>query len=365
MFVRSIVIPVLAVAGVALAVYTVVNQNKPVIPAQPVAAPASPPYADRVAGAGLVEASTQNIAIGTQVAGVVTKVFVKAGDRVKAGDPLFTIDDRQLRAELAAKEAALRIAERNLGKLRALPRVEDVPPAEAKVREMKSMLDDMKEQLRIMQAIEDPRAVSRDDLSRRRFAVPTAESRLAQAEADLALLKAGAWAPDIEIAQAEVDSAAAQLQQVKTELSRLTVTAPTDGTVLQNNIRVGEFAQAGALQTPLMLFGNCDIVHVRVDIDENDAWRVSTSASATAYVRGNSSISTPLSFVRVEPYVVPKRSLTGESTERVDTRVLQVLYSFNPTGLPIYVGQQMDVYIDAPLNGTGTKPPAEAPPRTG
>ena len=80
MFLRSTVIPVLAVAGVCLAVYTAMQQNKPVTPAQPVARPASPPYADRLAGAGLVEASTQNIAIGTQVSGVVSAVMVRAGD---------------------------------------------------------------------------------------------------------------------------------------------------------------------------------------------------------------------------------------------------------------------------------------------
>jgi HlyD family secretion protein len=45
--------------------------------------------------------------------------------------------------------------------------------------------------------------------------------------------------------------------------------------------------------------------------------------------------------------VIPKVSLTGEPTERVDTRVMQVIYSFESEGLPIKSGQQMDVYIDA------------------
>src|SRR5688572_9747684 len=106
-----------------------------------------------------------------------------------------------------------------------------------------------------------------------------------------------------------------------------------------------------------MLMGNTRTLHVRVDIDENDAWRVRPDAAATGYVRGNRDINTGLRFVRIEPYVVPKRSLTGDSTERVDTRVLQVLYAFdggagggaNGNGkLPIYVGQQMDVFVDAP-----------------
>lgn len=347
MFLRSTVIPALAVAGVCLAVYTAMQQNKPVTPAQPVARPASPPYADRLAGAGLVEASTQNIAIGTQISGVVSAVMVRAGDHAKAGDPLFTIDDRQARAELGVRQAAHRSAERALAKLRALPRAEDVPPAEARVEEMTTMLADMTEQLRLMESVQDQRAIAREELSKRRYAVPIMRSRLTEAETSLRQLKAGAWEPDIAIAQAAIDAAAAQVQQAKTELERLTVRAPVDGTVMQCNIRQGEFAQAGMLSTPLMLFGDCSILHVRVDIDENDAWRLRADAPATAYIRGNASISVPLTFVRIEPYVVPKRSLTGESNERVDTRVLQVLFAFQPKSLPIYVGQQMDVYIEA------------------
>lgn len=348
MFVRSIVIPALAVAGVCVAVWTVLRQNQPITPAQPVAQPASPPYADRVAGAGLVEASSQNIAIGTQLPGVVTSVPVKAGDRVKAGTILFTLDDRALQAELKVRIAALDIAQRTLDKLRAQPRPEEVPPVKARVDEMSAMVGDMANQLRIMEGVTDPGAVSQDDLSKRRFALQAARARLSAAEAELRMMEAGAWAPDIAIAQAQVDSARAQVESVRTDLDRLSVRAPTDGTVMQVNVRVGEYAAAGALSTPLMLFGDCDLMHVRVDIDENDAWRVKPGAPAMAYVRGNASISTPLTFVRVEPYVVPKKSLTGDSVERVDTRVLQVLYRFSPAGLPVYVGQQMDVYIDAP-----------------
>jgi hypothetical protein len=51
--------------------------------------------------------------------------------------------------------------------------------------------------------------------------------------------------------------------------------------------------------------------------------------------------------VRFEPFVVPKKSLTGDSTERVDTRVLQVIYQIENGNLPLFVGQQMDVFIDA------------------
>jgi len=74
---------------------------------------------------------------------------------------------------------------------------------------------------------------------------------------------------------------------------------------------------------------------------------VSSDAPARAFVRGNREINTAIQFVRTEPYIVPKRSLTGDTTERVDTRVLQILYGFERGDLPVYVGQQMDVFIEA------------------
>src|SRR2546427_8543772 len=93
--------------------------------------------------------------------------------------------------------------------------------------------------------------------------------------------------------------------------------------------------------------------HVRVDVDEHEAWRVRPEAKATAAVRGNAERKTPLTFVRFEPFVLPKKSLTGDSTERVDTRVLQVIYRVEDDTLPLFVGQQTDVFIDAPGNHEG------------
>jgi len=70
--------------------------------------------------------------------------------------------------------------------------------------------------------------------------------------------------------------------------------------------------------------------------------------AAQAYVKGDSKNAIPLQFIRIEPFVIPKTSLTGSSSERVDTRVLQVIYSLQlPKDRQLYVGQQVDVFIDA------------------
>lgn len=295
---RKYIIPLVALAGVAFAVFTVVRGDKTPPPAPPVSEAAQSPYHASVAGSGLVEASTENISLGTQIAGIVSKIFVQIGSDVKAGYPLFKIDDRSLLAELNVRRATVQVAE--------------------------AQLADARYELKLAESLSADRITSVEDRDRKRFAAQKAEAQLAQARAEL---KSG-----------------------ETDLERLTVRAPVDGQVLQLKVHLGEFAPVAATaagQPPLILLGSVTPLHVRVDVDENDAWRVRAGAPATGYLRGNKNIKTPLTFVRFEPYVVPKKSLTGDSTERVDTRVLQVIFSFARGDLPIYVGQQMDVFIDA------------------
>ena len=62
---------------------------------------------------------------------------------------------------------------------------------------------------------------------------------------------------------------------------------------------------------------------------------------------GNPMLKTDLKFVRIEPYVVPKRSLTGESTESRGHASAPGDVQFQRKELPVYVGQQMDVFIEA------------------
>lgn len=346
--IRTILIPALALLGVLFGVYTVVQGSKPPVASLPVAEPPKAPYESFVAGSGLIESNTQNTAVGTPTAGVVTRVAVVVGAVVKKGDVLFELESRQLEAELEVRKATLAAAQAAVDRLRSMPRAEEIPPAESRVVEAASLLEDAKSQLAFWERITDKRAITEDDLSKRRYAVAAADARLKAAEASLALIKAGPWKSDILVAEAQVAQAEAQMKATLIELDRRIVRSPIDGQVLQVNIRAGEFAQAGPLTTPLMMMGGVTPLHVRVDVDENEAWRVSSGAKAIGYLRGNKSISAPLTFVRFEPYVVPKRSLTGESTERVDTRVLQVIYSFDRGSMPLYVGQQMDAYVEAP-----------------
>jgi multidrug resistance efflux pump len=343
---RKYLLPLAALALFFFALLHVVRgqQTPPRLP--PPVTPARTPFGDSVAGAGLVEAQTENISVGSHLPGVVTHVKVKVGDRVRKGDALFRLDDRALKAEWKMRKANLDSAQAQLDKLRQMPRPEEVPSSEAKVAEAQANVADMEDQRARAEVLYSKGAMGNEDRIHRRQAAAAARAQLARAVADDRLLKAGAWDADLKVSAAAVEQARAQLEQTETDLSRLEVTALVDGTVLQVNVRPGEYVGAPPGQA-LVVLGHTDQLHVRVDIDEHDIPRFRPGAPARAMLRGDPGQEFALRFVRVEPYVIPKKSLTGDNTERVDTRVLQVIYAVEDTSKPLYVGQQLDVFVRA------------------
>jgi HlyD family secretion protein len=340
------ILPMLALAGFAFAIFSVLpeesKQSHPVI--KP---PTRPREFKAIAGAGLIEARRENIPIGAPVPGVVWEVFVKIGDKVKTGDPLFRIDDREVKAQLKVREAALTAAKAQLHKLRAAPRPEDIPPAKAAVDEARAKLNDAESAMARTDKLYLRQMAPASDYDRDRFAYSSARAALARAVADLEKIMAGAWKEDIEIAQAAVDQAESEAESTRIMLDRLTVRALADGEVLQVNVRPGQFA-ALAWREPMIVLGDVNRLHVRVDIDENDVPMFAPNARAVATLKGRPQVRFPLEFVKVEPYVIPKKSLTGDNSERVDTRVLQVIYALpDERDVHLYVGQQMDVYLQA------------------
>jgi len=341
------VLPFLGLGMGVLGVTHVQLQSRTPPLTAPPESPPRAPFAEAVAATGIVEAETENISIGVAMPGLVLEVYVpssKVGQRVRAGTPLFRIDDRHLKAQLGVAEAQVVGSRAALAKLQQQPRPEDLPPAVAKVQaataKANRLLDDSERTKRII----GTGAIAQEEHVTKQLMYEAAAHERAQAEAEYDLLRAGAWKPDLLVAEAAVKEAQARVEQLKTEIDRAVVTAPVDGVVLQVNVRPGE--RIGELDTkPLMVLGETRTCHVRVDVDERDLPRFRAGANAVAYPRGETNQELALRFVRVEPLAIPKKALTGDNTERIDTRVLQVIYAIEPGRENVYVGQQVDVFI--------------------
>lgn len=294
---------------------------------QPGNTPPTVPTSQRgsVAGVGVVEPSSEVIRVGSNLPGVVTRVFVVEGQQVSRGQPLFVLDDRDAQAGVA--EAQARVA-----------------TARAGVGEANAALDVARRQNALYGDIGDGRAFSKQELIASGGDVATARAR-------------------VTAARAEVTAAQAALRSARVALARLTVTAPLAAEVLAVNTRAGEFATAGPSpggDDPLMELGVTRPLHIRVDIDEDQIERVATGKPALLSPRGNARRRISATFVRAEPQVRPKVSLTNAATERVDVRVLQLLYAVDPDS-GLRVGQQVDAFVPAKGGGqvpTGVQQPA-------
>jgi multidrug resistance efflux pump len=342
------VLPILAVVGLVFAINRVVEARRPGPTAEPIVEPPTRPTSVKmIAGSGLVEARRENIPIGVNIPGVVTEVFVKKGEKVKVGAPLFRTDDREFNSMLAVREAELASSQAQLHKLIASPRPEDIPPAKAAAQEAEARMADAEAALARTERLFQRQMIAASDYDKDRYAYYAAKATYAKAKADLEKILAGSWKEDIEIARAAVQLAQSQVQSIKTSLERLIVRAPMDGEVLQLNVRLGQFA-AMTWKEPMIVLGDSKRLHVRIDIDEPELLYFSKGAEAIATLKGRPNIRFPLKFVYVEPYVIPKQSLTGNNSERVDQRVLQVIYELpDDRPLDVYIGQQVDVYMKA------------------
>ncbi|RGP41491.1 Macrolide export protein MacA [Altererythrobacter insulae] len=308
-------LPIIAVIGLIIAVFFIWTNLPDRELTEPDETPLTPTgelaNSPRVAGAGVVEPSSEIIDIGTALSGLVTDLRVQPGEFVDKGQPLFLVDDRAARARLQEANAA--IAE-----------------ARASIKEAQTARNTSQQQLDLYASINDPAAVSRSEVIR--------------AEGD-----ASAAASRLELARARLAAAQALANSARTELGRLTVRAPISGEILAVNIRPGEFVSTmGGNSEPFIRMGETRPLHIRIDIDENEAVRVAQGKPAIVSPRGAADRRFEASFVRAEPLVVPKRSLTNSAAERVDVRVLQMIYALPSEARDTFrVGQQVDAFIPA------------------
>ena len=347
----------LALAGIVFAAFYVINANKTEPRPRPLRPPASKFLETALVGTGLIESARDNVAVMPYRPGKVLQVLVREGDRVTQGQPLYTLDMAQEKSRLATVRANVAAQQAVLNRLQNEPRPEDLPPLQAQVSQAQAQYLDQLAQLKRLEAVSLPGAVSADELSRHRYATAASKAQLVQAQQQLARTRAGAWKYDIQKTRADIGVLSAQAQEQQVMVSQSVVRAPRAGTVLQVNIRGGEVvntASPGAASpAPPVLIGDTDTLQIRVDIDEVNANRVKPAMPAVAILRGSARERFRLNFDRVIPYMVPKKNLSGAATERVDVRVLQLIYTFAPPAFPVYVGQQVDVYLfdpEKPIN---------------
>lgn len=350
----------LAVAGLLLGlgsayVFNVEKKSQP-----PVFSPASNPYARGIYANGIVEslqASGENVNLFPEVSGTVSAILVAEGDSVAKGQRLLTIDDSVQRAVVEQQRSQADASLALLEALKAQPRPETLAIAQAQVElaraNLKSAQDQHDRQNRLHEV--DPRAISKDALDNALNALKVASANVDVARRQLELTRAGAWSYDVRQQELQHEALHNAYRASSAQLERYTVKAPTDGVVLSIRTAVGSYVSpqgvygtyTGGLGPLIVLGSPQDHLAVRCYVDEILVHRLPEPSRLRArmQVRGTS-VSVPLEYVRTQPYVGPKISLSDQRAERVDLRVLPIIFRLaKPAGLTLYPGQLVDVYI--------------------
>jgi HlyD family secretion protein len=359
---RNRLIIFLAVVGIAAALVSAYLYAIPRKPLPPVFAPASNPYLRGVYANGIIESyqgSGANINIYPEVSGTITKILAAEGQAVREGTPLLMIEDSEQRALVAQRKAEAEAALAVLNQLKAQPRKETLAVAAAQVELARANLKNVQDQRdKIARSYQlDPLSVSKNDLDNAENAVRISQANLDVASRQYELTWAGAWIYDIINQQRQYKALSEAYLSSYALLGKYVLKAPTDGQVIAMNVALGDYVSPlGAYNTytqgqnpPVVMSCPEAYYGVRCYVDEILLPRLPPldQMRAQMSIRG-SNIKIPLEVVRVQPYVIPKIELSDQRTERVDVRVLPVIFRFQrPSNVAVYPGQLVDVYIQA------------------
>ena len=348
---------VLGALGATASAYVYAVPSKPL---PPVFTPASDPYAHGIYANGIVEsyqANGENISIYPEVAGSVVRILVAEGQAVTQGTPLVQIDDTVQRATADQQKSQADAAQALLDELHAQPRKENLEVARAQVAMAQANLKTAEDTLDKQQSSYklDPESVSKDALDNAINAQKVAAANLDVVTRQYELTKAGAWVFDVKNQEKQAEALDKAHAASSALLAKYTITAPSDGVVMSVNATVGSYVSSqGAYDTytqgfdPVVVMSASNgTLDVRCYIDEILIPRLPPPdrLQAEMSIRGTTT-KIPLEFVRVQPYVSPKIELSNERLERVDLRVLPVIFRFQPPpGVQVFPGEMVDVYI--------------------
>lgn len=211
-------------------------------------------------------APTNQVTVGSQLSGLVTRVVVDVNDRVGAGQPLALIDPEQIDAQIRQGEASVAAAQAQVGQARAT--VAEAQAQLARLEEVRRLSDG-----RVPSAVE-------------------LQTGRANAQRAVAALRS---------AEAGVTQARAQLSQSQTQRALAVIRSPVSGVVLARAVDPGQTV-ASAFNTPTLFVIAEDLTRMKLEvaIDEADVGAVRVGQRASFTVDAFPGRTFPAAITRVD-----------------------------------------------------------------
>lgn len=285
----------------------------------------------RLVCGGRVEPVDGEVEVCAQMSGTLTAVFVKDGDWVTNGTGLAEVDARR-------EKAAFDLALAKLARVKAGNGNKEISGAEASRDAIAAELAFAESELQRAMLLREKQVVGEDELERKRQTTVTLRKQVVSAEKQTEALKRGPWPEDIALAEAEVASAQAvyDLRLVRAE---------TDGVILERRRHGGNFVAVN-FPTPILRMANTRRLRVRLEINEQDVYRVKAGMKGEFTTFGADQPGGQLVVKTSLPSFAPRRLFEPDSTVRIDTRTLQVLCEV-AADAQVYAGQRLTATFTA------------------
>jgi HlyD family secretion protein len=292
-----------------------------------------------VAAPGLVEPSSEEVKVGSEVSGRIQAVLVEEGAVVQRGQVIAIIENGEYQARLASAQAEMGQKKAELQRLLSGARSEERDIAQSQFEEAQAVLRNAQTELQRREQLYKDGDISREEFERADRDHRVATARHEQARQNHALVNAAAHVDDVAKAEAAVTTASGQMEETRALLNKTVVRSPMAGIVLRRHLKTGESAVLSSA-VPIVTLGDTSGIRVRVDVDEVDVGRIQVGQRAFVSAPAYGEQKFEGRVVRISQMLGKKNIRTEEPTERIDTKILETLIELDespdlPAGLRV------------------------------
>jgi HlyD family secretion protein len=299
-----------------------------------------------VAGPGLVEPESEDVKVGSELAGKLKEVLAEEGDHVKKGQVLAVLENDDYRAQVENSRGQMHQAQAACEKVLNGSRPQERREYLAEMQRAESVEANARSDYGRSRKLFDDGVISREAMDHAERDFKVAENQLESARQQYHLVDDRKRAEDIAAAKAQMESAQAQLAENEAVYAKTFLKAPFDGTILRKHHRTGEsITNSSVTPDPVFTMGDVDSLRIRVDVDETDVGRVTNGQKVYVTAAAYPGQRFWGRVVRVAGQLGHKNVRTDDPKERVDTKILETLVQMD-SGSHLPVGLRVDAFID-------------------
>jgi multidrug efflux pump subunit AcrA (membrane-fusion protein) len=251
----------------------------------------------------------------SKVSGILERLEVDQGDRVKAHQAVALVEREEEEGELQEDRAALDVLRAKWAQMETGARPEEIAQAEQLVRQAKASWETSLDDYQRLKNLKDRGFISQQHLDEAMLKVTLSEAEHQSAREKLALLRKGARQEDRDALLAQIRQAEATVRLAEMHLENTTIRAPLEGIISKRYVDRGALV---GTSTPILRIVAMDRVKVIVQVVERELARLKSGATADINVDAYGDEVFTGTVTRISPTVDPESRTADVEVEAVN-----------------------------------------------